>query len=186
MTMVHSILLLLAAAPVDPTPEAVSPSALTSAGHPTRSQSVPARSIRLDVGTQVGAPLVVGATARASLRQDGRSRFDVDVTWEPSAWLQSYSLGAAWHVLDRAGFIGGRIRWLQFQAPWARSYHADTDNHLGLGVEAGLRLGLGPLERLGFHAALFATYVPTQSSQLQFLFGLNVGLTYAVFEAMVE
>jgi hypothetical protein len=139
-------------------------------------------SVRLALGAQVGFPHVVGVVGRTTLFVKGRPRFDVDLLWEPSAFLQSYSAGGAYHVLDSIFVVGPRVRLIQFQAPWARGYDARTDNHLGLGLEGGIRVPVGLSQHGNITVGIQGTWVPTQAPNLQFMFGLFAGFTWSVWE----
>ena len=151
------LMLLLAAAPAtEPTPE-----------------------FRLHVGGQVGFPYLLGITSTGTFFKQGKPRFDVDVAWEPSVQLQSYSVGGAYHLLDRAFFVGGRVRLLQYQPPWARG---PVDLFLGLGLELGARLRVGPSDKGVITISLHGTFVPGQASNLSTLIGLSAGFSWAVFE----
>lgn len=143
--------------------------------------AAPETSLRVAAGAQIGAPHVFGAVARASLLYAHKTRFEADLQWEPSAYLQSYSLGAAWRPLDSIVYVGPRFRLLQYQAPWARGYSL-ADNFFGLGLEAGVRIGVGPEQRGTITIGLQATYIPAQATTLQLMFGLSVGFTWAFFE----
>lgn len=134
---------------------------------------------RLHMGGQVGFPFILGVQSTGTFFASGRPRFDVDVAWEPSVQLQSYSVGGAYHVLDRAFFVGGRVRLLQFQPPWARG---GGDAFLGLGLEAGARLRVGPEQKGVVTLALHGTVVPAQASNLSMLIGLTAGFAWSVFE----
>lgn len=146
------------------------------------SQAAPAPWVRLHLGAQVGVPLIAGVGVTSTFFVAGRPRFDADAWWEPSAYLQSYSLGGAWHPADRFFFVGARLRLMQFQAPWTASFNGPQDNHLGLGVETGVRLRVGPADKGVISVALGATFLPTQSVNLQWLLGLSAGFSWAMFE----
>jgi hypothetical protein len=135
-------------------------------------------SFELKAGAQLGLPHLVGATAQGTFLVDGRPRFDVDVLWEPSASLQSYSAGAAYHVVDSPFFVGGRVRLLEFSAPWGRG---GAEPYLGLGLEAGARWRVGPDHGGQVHLGLFGTWVPAQARNLAAMVGLSVGFSWAVF-----
>jgi hypothetical protein len=159
---------------------------LVAVAAPARAQSVIAtprpRTVRLAVGSQLGFPHLFGLSALATFHWRERPRFDVDFLWEPSAFLQSYSVGAAYHPADRMFFLGTRLRLLQFRAPWGRGYDAETDNHLGIGLEGGLRAPLGWQKRIVVCFTLQGTAVPTQVVGLQWLFGLNLGVSWVVLD----
>lgn len=135
--------------------------------------------LRVHVGGQVGLPFVVGVTSITSFLHEGRARFDVDATWEPSLQLQSYSLGGAYHVLDSVFFVGGRLRLLQTQPSWARG---GGDAFFGMGLELGARVRVGPGDHGLITVALGGTFVPAQAPNLTTLIGLTVGFSWAVFE----
>lgn len=139
-------------------------------------------SFRLHAGAHVGLPIIAGVGATGTFFVAGRPRFDVDAWWEPSGFLQSYSVGAAWHPADRFFFAGARVRLLQTQPPWTKGFNGAQDNHLGLGVEAGVRLRVGPADRGVVSITLGATFVPTQSANLQLLLGLTAGFSWSVWE----
>jgi hypothetical protein len=139
----------------------------------------PGPDFRLHVGGQVGFPFALGVSSVGTFFKEGRPRFDIDATWEPSVMLQSYSLGAAYHVLDRAFFVGGRLRVVQYQPPWARG---GGDAFLGLGLELGGRFRVGAGEKGVIHVTLHGTFVPGQASNLSMLVGLSAGFSWSVFE----
>lgn len=136
-------------------------------------------SMRVQVGGQVGFPFLLGVNGSVTLFSDaGKPRFDADLSWEPSAALQSYSLGGAYHVLDSAFFVGPRLRLVQFQPPWARGA---VDVFFGLGAELGVALrvaGDKGVVRIAFHGTGF----PGQASNLSLLFGLSAGFSWSIFE----
>jgi len=140
-----------------------------------------APALRLHVGAQLGFPHLIGATALTTFYFRGRPRFDVDALWEPSNRLQSYSVGATYHPADRMFFLGARLRLMQLAAPWGRGYDAATDNHLGIGMELGVRPTLGRARRVVLSVSLQGTALPTATPQQQWLFGLNVGVFYTVW-----
>lgn len=135
--------------------------------------------LRVHVGGQVGFPYLLGVSSTGTFFKDGRPRFDVDVAWEPSVQLQSYSVGGAYHVLDRAFFVGGRLRVVQYQPPWARG---PVELFLGLGLELGLRLRVGAEGKGVVLIALHGTFVPGQATNLNTLVGLSAGFSWSVFE----
>jgi hypothetical protein len=135
--------------------------------------------LRVHVGGQVGLPFVVGVTSITSFLHEGRARFDVDATWEPSLQLQSYSLGGAYHVLDSVFFVGGRLRLVQTQPSWARG---GGDAFFGMGLELGARIRVGPGDHGLITIALGGTFLPGQATNLTTFVGLNLGFSWAVFE----
>lgn len=150
------------------------------AAEPSVETTAPAQpEFRLHVGGQVGFPYLLGVTSTGTFFKAGKPRFDVDVAWEPSVQLQSYSVGAAYHVLDRAFFVGGRLRMLQYQAPWARG---PVELFFGMGLELGLRLRVGPSEKGVINLALHGTFVPGQAVNLATIVGLSAGFSWSVFE----
>ncbi len=153
---------------------------LAAAAEPEQvTAAVPSPEFRLHVGGQVGFPFLLGVNTTGTFFKQGRPRFDVDASWEPSVQLQSYSVGGAYHVLDRAFFVGARVRLLQYQAPWARG---PVDLFLGLGLELGARLRVGPGEKGVISIALHGTFVPGQATNLATLVGLTAGFSWSVFE----
>jgi hypothetical protein len=149
------------------------PTAVPTAGVPA---------MRLHVGAQVGLPSIIGIGSTATLFVEGRPRFDVDLWWEPSGFLQSYSVGGAWHPFDRAFFVGPRLRLLHFHAPWSREFQPAFDTHLGLGLEGGARIRVGPADKGVISIGLHTTFIPTQSTNLRWLFGLSAGFSWSVWE----
>ena len=139
----------------------------------------PVPEFRLHVGGQVGFPYLLGVTSVGTFFKEGRPRFDVDATWEPSVQIQSYSVGGAYHVLDRAFFVGARQRLLQYQPPWARGA---SDAFLGLGLELGGRIRVGEGGKGVITIALSGTFVPGQAVNLSTLLGLSAGFSWSVFE----
>ncbi|MBL8914950.1 MAG: hypothetical protein JNM17_29865 [Archangium sp.] len=134
---------------------------------------------RLHVGGQVGFPFLLGVQSTGTFFFDGRPRFDVDATWEPSVTLQSYSVGGAYHVLDRFFFVGARLRLVQYQPPWARGI---VELFFGIGADLGVRLRVGPEDKGVITIALHGTFIPGQASNLQTLLGLSAGFSWSVFE----
>ncbi|MCU0700516.1 MAG: hypothetical protein MUC96_28740 [Myxococcaceae bacterium] len=158
--------------------------AQTPAPAPTPPPALPA--FRLHVGAHLGVPILLGVGTTGTFFVDGRPRFDVDAWWEPSGFIQSYSVGGAWHPGDSLFFVGPRVRLLQFQPPWTAGFRGAQDHHLGLSLEGGVRLrvagGAAPAERPGvISIALSGTFVPTQSVNLQWLIGLTAGFSWSVF-----
>ncbi len=159
----------------------VAPAAPATVAQPT-SPSTVGPGFRLHVGAQVGLPIIFGVGATGTFFVANRPRFDVDAWWEPSGFLQSYSIGAAWRPADRFFFVGARVRVMQFQPPWTKGFNGANDNHLGLGLEGGVRLRVGPSDRGLIAIALGGTFLPTQSVNLQWLIGLTAGFSWGVWE----
>ncbi|MEI8258890.1 MAG: hypothetical protein WCJ30_24745, partial [Deltaproteobacteria bacterium] len=130
-TPAHADLLVPPPQPQESTP-ASSPA---SASSPVPLAPVP--HFRLHVGAQFGVAPFFGLFGMATFYAQGRPRWDADVLWEPSGYLQSYSVGGAYHIVDSMFFVGARLRLLQLHAPWTRGYEVNADNHLGVGLEAG-------------------------------------------------
>ncbi len=152
----------------------------TAATVPTPEPAPP--SLRVHVGAQVGLPMIAGVGAITSFLVDGRPRFDADLWWELSGWMQSYSVGAAWHPFDRFFFVGGRLRLLHFHPFWDRAFNGARDTHFGMGLEAGVRLRVGPQDKGLITIALEGTFVPTQGTNLASFVGLTAGFSWAVFQ----
>ncbi len=146
------------------------------------SQPVTAPWVRVHLGAQVGLPLIAGVGVTSTFFKNGRPQFDADAWWEPSAYLQSYSVGGAWRPAGQFFFVGARLRWVQFQAPWTPGFRGAQDNHFGMGLETGVRVRVGPGDKGVIAIALGATYLPTQSVNLQLLLGLTAGFSWSVFE----
>ncbi len=134
---------------------------------------------RLHVGGQVGLPFFLGVTGQGTFFAAGKPRFDVDLTWEPSVLLQSYSVGGAYHVLDSAFFVGARVRLVQYQPPWARG---GGEPYLGLGGELGGRIRVGEGGKGVITIALHGCYLPGQATNLAALVGLTAGFAWGVWE----
>lgn len=177
--------LLLGAAPesssVAETSPVVEPAAVAESSAPSASATTAAASprYRLQTGGQVGFPYLVGANAIATMYAEGSPRFDVDVAWEPSLMLQSYSVGGAYHVLDGPFFVGGRVRLVQFQPPWGRS---PALPFLGAGLELGGRFRVGPEDKGLVTLALHGSMIPAQATNLQTLVGLSLGFAWTVLQ----
>ena len=137
------------------------------------------QSFKLHVGGQVGFPFLLGATGVGTFFVNGKPRFDVDATWEPSVMLQSYSVGAAYHVLDSVFFVGPRVRVVQFQPPWARG---PVELFPAFGLDLGVRLRVGPDAKGVIAIGLHGSFIPGQGPNLKTLFGLSAGFSWAVFE----
>lgn len=146
----------------------------------TASAQPAAQRYRLAVGAQLGAVHPFGVQATATTFAAGRPRFDVDLLWEPSGYLQSYSVGGAYHVLDSVFFVGPRVRWLQWHWPLSRAFNPRADNHLGLGLETGVRAPVAFGGRLLLGASLGITALPTAAPPAQLLANVNVSLAWAV------
>ena len=138
----------------------------------------------LFIGAETGSLLpaaVEGSYVR--LAHDGRRRWVADLRVEPSNYWQSYSLGAAWHVGDRALFVGGRLRELLLHSPWSRGYDPAVDNHLGLSAETGFRwLPVFADRRLLITVSAGATHVTGSSVALPMIYNLNAGLGWRVLQ----
>lgn len=139
----------------------------------------PSPDFRLHVGGQVGFPFLLGVSTAGTFFHEGRPRFDVDATWEPSVQLQSYSVGGAYHLFDRAFFVGGRFRLVQYQPPWARG---PVELFFAMGLELGARLRVGPGDKGVVTLALHGSFVPGQAANLSTLLGLSAGFSWSVFE----
>lgn len=135
--------------------------------------------LRVRVGGEVGFPFLLGVQGEASFLFANKPRFDVDLAWEPSVTLQSYSVGAAYHVLDSFFFVGARLRAVTYQPPWARG---PVIPFFGAGLELGVKLRVGPDDKGLIRIALHGTFVPGQASNLQTLLGVSAGFSWAVFE----
>lgn len=152
---------------------------LLAAADPGR--PLPAQSrLSLGVGVRAGAPHLVGLSAAGSLELRSGRALELDALWEPSAQLQSYSLGAALRGRLLSG--GARVRWLQFHAPWTRGFQPGWHDHLGLGLEGGLHWLFGPRDRLRLGAGVAVSFVPTQAPGLQWLLGAHVGAALTLFD----
>ena len=132
---------------------------------------------RTYVGLQAGGLFPVGLFVMARHSSpDGAPRWDADVSWEPSGYLQSYSLGAAYHPGGGSVFVGARLRLLQLHAPWSRGYVAGEDDHFAAGAEVGLRRRLGA--RWLAAASVGAFRADRRDLSLPALYTLNVGVAW--------
>jgi hypothetical protein len=139
----------------------------------------PVPEFRVHLGGQVGFPFLVGAHSLATFFKGGRPQLDVDATWEPSVQLQSYSVGTAYHLLGSGFFVGGRVRLIQDQAPWARG---PVTLFFGLGAEVGFRFRVGERDKGLITILGHGTLVPGQATNLKSVFGLSLGFSWSVFE----
>jgi hypothetical protein len=139
---------------------------------------------RLAIGGQVGLTFPLGVWGILSFgapgKHAGRTRYAIDLLWEPSHDIQSYSAGASYHIADRMFFLGLRFRLVENHAPWARGYSAPSDNLFGLGFEAGLRAPLGWQRRWLVTFSIGATVLPATALSLSPLVTLNFGFGYNV------
>jgi hypothetical protein len=138
------------------------------------------RPYRLYAAAEVGLLMPVGVGAMLTLPHEERFRWDIDFTWEPSNYLQSYSFGGAYHLWDRAFFAGARARFMQLHPPFSRGFHARRDNQLALGPELGVRFPIGRDKRFVPFASLGAIFFPSATSSLPAMYTLNLGLAFGV------
>ncbi len=123
-------------------------------------------------GVQTGLPFVFGATGRLSVVQHQKPAWDLDFHWEPSAWLQSYSVGVTWRPLRGLWGLTARGRVVTFGAPWSKGT-TGADTHVGPGLETVWRWPLLQ-DRLVISLAAQVTWLPSQAANLQWLPGLNL------------
>lgn len=135
---------------------------------------------RLQVGGEVGFPFLLGVKASGTFFVNGKPRFDLDASWEPSVSLQSYSVAGAYHVLDSVFFVGVRLRAVQFEPPWARG---PAVVFFGAGAELGLQFRVAE-DRGVIHVALHGTLVPAQATNLSSILGITAGFSWAVFSGV--
>ncbi|HEX2731617.1 MAG TPA: hypothetical protein VHM70_08435, partial [Polyangiaceae bacterium] len=139
----------------------------------------PARpELRLAVGGEVGLLFPFGIDGLLLLERGQQHSLDLDLSWQPSAYWQSYSVGGAYHPFGNAWFAGGRVRWLQLHAPWSRGYDSDFDNVLGLGLELGARGWFDRGQRVLGTAALGVLFVPSGDTSLPVLYTLSLGVAW--------
>jgi hypothetical protein len=143
-------------------------------------QRAPSRELSLSLGAQAGFPFLVGARAGGVIFYNGKQRFFFDLLIEPSAQLQSLSLGGAYHIADSIAFVGARLRFVQVQPVWSRDYNASRDNHFGAGIEAGVRIPVADRRGLVLISA-HLTLLPAAASQLQTWFGLSAGFSWQIW-----
>jgi hypothetical protein len=138
------------------------------------------RPYRLYAAAELGLLMPVGSGAMLALPNDDRLRWDIDFTWEPSNYLQSYSLGGAYHPWDRALFVGARARFMQLHPPFSRGFHARRDNQLAFGPELGVRFAIGRENRFVPFASVGAIFFPSETSSLPPMYTLDLGLAFGV------
>jgi len=139
--------------------------------------------VRVAAGAQLGVVFPFGLDGIAIGELSGGRRVAVDLSWQPSAYWQSYSLGAAFHPLRGPWFAGGRLRYLQLHAPWSRGFDGDLDHQLGLGVELGARGWLDGRRRLLGTVSIGVLVVPSDNTSLPLLYTLCLGLAYGVWSS---
>ncbi len=133
----------------------------------------------LDLGAQLGLPLPLALEATGRLARGGEPFLDLNLRWEPSAQLQSYSVAVDWHPFASGLWAGARLRWLQLQPPWSRAFDGHFDNQLGVGLELGYRRAF-LADRLALSASLGAAVLPAASADLPLLVTLNLGAAYSL------
>jgi hypothetical protein len=166
--------LVLAAAPC--TAEATSTSA--AAIGERAADCVPAGSretYALAAGVELGTLMPVGLGAMLSIPGENKVRWQIDVVWEPSNYLQSYSVGGSYHPWDKVFFAGARLRLVQLHAPWSRGFRARTDNQFALGPEIGVRFSLGARPRFLPFASFGVIFFPSETLSLPPMFSIDVG-----------
>ncbi|MBI3555866.1 MAG: hypothetical protein HY074_06360 [Deltaproteobacteria bacterium] len=131
---------------------------------------------------QLGLLMPFGVTGTMMFTKNDHPEWDVDLTWEPSNYLQSYSVGGAYHPFKGAFFVGARIREMQLHAPWSRGYDPHFDNQLGIGPEIGFRGWFDKGQRWLGSVSVGAIYIPSDNTLLPVLYTLNVGLAYRAFK----
>ena len=117
----------------------------------------------------------VGFAAMVAIPGEGKLRWEIDVVWEPSNYLQSYSVGGAYHPWDKIFFVGARLRFMQLHAPWSRGFQARTDNQIAIGPEIGVRFPVGASPRFLPFASLGAIFFPSATLSLPPMYSLVVG-----------
>lgn len=135
---------------------------------------------RLDVaaGVHVGVLFPFGIDGVATYQPPAGRPWDLDVSWQPSAGWQSYSVGAGTRPFHGMMFGGVRARYLQLHPPWSRGFDGSHDHQLGLGVELGARVRLGGDGQLVATAALGAFAVPSGDTRLPVLYTLTLGIAH--------
>lgn len=133
------------------------------------------KSYSLAAGAKLGMLNPIGLGAMLSLPGEGKVRWQIDVVWEPSNYLQSYSIGGSYHLWDKVFFAGARLRLMQLHAPWSRGFRARTDNQLALGPEIGVRLSLGAAPRVLPFASLGIIFFPSETLSLPPMISLDIG-----------
>jgi len=134
------------------------------------------------VGGQAGAPLSYGLQASLLSLQRDRPRWEVDLSWEPSSFLQSYSAGVAYFPFGNLFFVAERVRYLQLHAPWSRGFDPDLDQQFAFGPELGVRSWLGPWRRFRGSLALGAFYIASGNMNLPIVVTLSAGLAVCAWD----
>jgi hypothetical protein len=129
----------------------------------------------LAAGVQLGTLLPVGLGAMLSIPGENNVRWQIDVVWEPSNYLQSYSVGGSYHPWEKVFFAGARLRFMQLHAPWSRGFRARTDNQFALGPELGVRFSLGARPRFLPFASLGVIFFPSGTLSLPPMFSIDIG-----------
>ena len=162
---------------VEPSASAVlppAPSAPASEANPDCTPQPP-KDYSVAAGLKVGVLMPVGLGAMLSLPGDGPVRWQIDVVWEPSNYLQSYSVGGAYHPWGKLVFAGARLRFMQLHAPWSRGFRARTDNQIALGPEIGVRFSFGARPRVLPFASLGVIFFPSETLSLPPMVSLDIG-----------
>jgi hypothetical protein len=134
----------------------------------------------LYVGVEAGSVMPVGLTFLFTLPRGDKLRTDLDLTWEPSNYLQSYSFGMNYHFFDSAFVAGGRLRYLQMHAPWSRGFEPRTDHQLALGPELGARWLIDGSRRFMLFFLLGASFFPGQTLSLPVMYTINLGIALGI------
>ncbi len=148
----------------------------------TAAADVPAR-LDVAVGANVGVLFPFGIDGIATYRSPTGHVWNADLSWQPSAGWQSYSLGADAQPLRVPLFAGARVRYLQLHPPWSRGFDGSHDHQLGVGLEVGTRFRLGAEGQFVCTAALGAFAIPSGDTELPVLYTLTLGVAHRVWAA---
>jgi hypothetical protein len=132
------------------------------------------------LGAQAGSVMPLGVTALLLIPSGDQMRWDLDLTWEPSHYLQSYSFGLNYHFFDNAIVAGTRLRYLQMHPPFTRGFRSEIDNQFAVGPELGLHWSVDSGRYLLLFVALGASFFPGSTLELPVLYTLNLGFAIGV------
>jgi hypothetical protein len=138
------------------------------------------RPFSLYIGAQAGSVMPGGLMFLFETPRGDHLGWDVDLTWEPSHYLQSYSAALNYHFLDSAFFLGGRLRYMQMHPPFSRGFQPSTDHQLAFGPELGARWLVDGSRRFILFVSIGASFFPGQTLDLPPLYTLNIGFALGV------
>jgi hypothetical protein len=138
------------------------------------------RPFSLYIGAEAGSVMPVGLMFLFEVPRGDHMRWDLDLTWEPSNYLQSYSFALNYHFFDSGFFAGVRLRYVQMHSPFSRGFQPSTDHQFALGPELGARWLIDGSRRFMLFFSLGASFFPGQTLDLPALYTLNLGIAFGV------